>query len=82
MFFLFCQCAEFAALIALSGIINEEGIDSASLLGCKSRGWCRLEHLAAVSPALDIHTTHRVPAVKLWVYDMSTGTFIDSPFVF
>ena len=76
------QCAEFVTLVGVSGIINEKGIDRASIIIYNSRGWCRLERLAAVSPALDVHTQRRLPAAKLWVYDMTNGSLNDSPFAF
>ena len=38
--------------------------------------------LSSCFAALDIHTAHRLPAAKLWVYDRSTGSLNDSPFTF
>jgi len=74
------QCQEFVTLIGVSNELNANFLDEASMEVYESRGWCRLERLAAVSPVIDWKTNKRMMAARLWVYNMTSPSLDDAPF--
>ena len=69
--------AEFVTLIEVSGITNEADTDRASLVFYNSRGWCRWEHLGAVSPALDTRSVW----YDYWLFQWWPFAFMDERFI-
>lgn len=59
------QCNDFVTLIGVSGILDHNGMDEGSWNVYNSRGWCRLECLAASAPRSD------GVQIKLWKCNMN-----------
>jgi len=80
------NCYHFVTLTAVTGVVEKlkgKNIDRGSLIVYNSRGWCRLERLAATSPAIDFkNSCRRLAASQLWHYDITTNRLNLAPFAF
>ena len=64
------KCGVFVTLFGNCGELNLQGQDEGSLDAYNSRGWCRLERLAAAAPVIDSNR-EMLDDAQLFTYDVT-----------